>query len=85
MALLPTDPWYVALPDSRTDQPANRRYKRALALSQMRREIAIYEGRPDLARRRAAQIAYRKYCIGNWQRYLDGDIEPPTGRKMTEE
>ena len=41
----------------------------------MRREIATYESRPDLARRKATQIAYRKYCLENWSRYLDGDIE----------
>ena len=83
MALKPTDPWYVALPDSRSDQPANRRYKRALALSQMQREIAIFERRPELAQRKADQIAYRKACLANWRAYLDGEIVPPTGRKPT--
>lgn len=81
MSLTKTDPWYVSLPDSRSDREGNRRYARAVALSQMRRYIATYERRPELAKRHAQAIAYRKHCLLNWQDYLDGKFDPPTGRK----
>lgn len=76
MALKTTDPWYVPLPDSRSD-PENRRYRRALALSEMRRFVETMRDRP----RYADAVAYRQHCLDNWQDYLDGKIDPPTGRK----
>lgn len=81
MALSKDDSWYVPLPDSRTD-PAMRRYNRALALSRMQHEVEMYEKRPDAHPRRRQAIEHRRYCLANWQAYLDGTIDPPTGRKM---
>ena len=80
MALDKDDPWYVPLPDSRSDQPGNRRYQRALALSRFRREIEQYNRQPGL--QSADSIAYRRHCLAHWQDYLDGRIDPPTGRKV---
>lgn len=80
MAVKKSDPWYVPLPDSRSD-PAMLRYNRAKALSEMRRYLEIYERNPDAAKNRADTIEYRRYCLSNWQLYLDGGIDPPTGRK----
>lgn len=73
MALKPSDPWYL--------EPSDPRYKRALALSEMRHFIEIYEKNPEAAKNRTAQITYRKNCLENWQQYLNGEIKPPTGRR----
>lgn len=74
MGLSPSDPWYVP--------PSDPRYKRALALSQMRRYIQSVE-RADLSvqRRRADAVADRRRCLAHWQAYLDGEITMRTGRR----
>ena len=76
-----TEPWKAAapLPDSRSDQPGNRRYKRAVALSDMARKLA---GRLATVPRYAASVQHWRFCIEHWEDYLDGKIDPPTGRKM---
>lgn len=85
MALKKDDPWYVALPDSRSDA-ANVRYRRAVRLSEMREYISRVARMPEPARKRyASGVAYRQYCLANWEEYLDGKIETPTGRKMKQE
>lgn len=71
-------PWRAAapLPDRRSDGPANRRYQRALRLSQMQRYL-----HSPLAQnpRKARSVAYWQRCVANWQEYLDGAIGPEWG------
>lgn len=78
MALNPSDPWYVL--------PSDPRYKRALALSEMRRYIETTErAHGSIPRHRAAAVADRRHCLENWQDYLDGKISMRTGRKPVAE
>lgn len=83
------DPWYMPVP-AKTEQ---RRYNRALTLSRWQKELprlradrraAAADGEEDRAARLAELIAYREGCIADWQRYLDGEIKPWTGRKLAE-
>jgi len=83
MALKKDDPWYTLPPDSRSDLEANRRYNRAVRLSEMREYIARVEQMDSKMQARYADgVAYRRTCLEYWQDYLDGKIEAPTGRKM---
>jgi hypothetical protein len=73
-------------PPNQHDRDAMLRYHRALRLSTMQREIAIYEANKDqrssaYIKRHQDAIEYRKKCIANWRDYLDGKIQPYTGRK----
>jgi len=86
VALKKTDPWYVPLPDSRSDLEANRRYARAVRLSEMREYIARVERMDGRTQAHYADgVAYRRGCLERWQDYLDGKIESPTGRRMKAE
>lgn len=83
MALKKDDPWYVPLPDSRSDQEANRRYNRALRLSEMKRFMdGVPQMTANMQQHYADAITYRRECLERWQDYLNGKIEAPTGRKM---
>jgi hypothetical protein len=74
MPLSRDDPWYV--------KPSDPRYKRALALSEMRRFIeSTAQADGSMQRRYADQVADRKRCLANWQDYLDGKIVMRTGRR----
>ncbi len=83
MPLKRDDPWHTTPPDSRSDVEANRRYNRAVRLSEMREYIARVE-RMDarMQARYADGVAYRQTCLERWREYLDGEIETPIGRKM---
>lgn len=72
------EPWKAAapLPDSRSDQPGNRRYQRGVRLSQMIRDITRFVDVPYFAPR----IAYWRECVERWEDYLDGKIAPPPGK-----
>lgn len=78
------DLWYVSLPDSRSDAEGNRRYSRAVRLSEMRDWIEHLKTIPQAQWRYndAEKLAYREHCITNWQQYLDGTLTLLDGKKM---
>jgi hypothetical protein len=85
MSLNPSQPWYMT-PPNQHNRDAMLRYHRALRLSTMQREVETYEANKDqrssaYIKRHSDAIEYRKKCIANWQDYLDGKIQPYTGRK----
>jgi hypothetical protein len=71
-------PWHHTPPAPGSDDGAMLRYKRSLTLTRMAREVETLKDRKPYAKK----VAYNRHCIENWQAYLDGTIEPHTGRKM---
>lgn len=71
-------PWHQRPPASGSDDGAQLRYKRSLALTRMAHEVEKLSSRPNYAKK----VAYNRHCIEHWEAYLAGTIEPYTGRKM---
>jgi len=78
MALHPDDPWYVP--------PGDPRYKRALALSEMRDFIETTgRAHPSIQKQRAGKVEARRFMLAHWQDYLDEKISLAKGRQPSPE